>query len=105
MGIGLTVGDAVAGNLGTGSRYGYSAVGDAVNVAARLQSKCKLLGMRLIASEPVALAHATELPFQSLGELDLPGHVPVMAYGVPQACDLFTSAASIMQVGGDSCSA
>jgi adenylate cyclase len=84
MGIGLTAGDAVAGNLGTEIRYGYSAVGDAVNVAARLQSQCKMLGMKIIASEPVALAHAAELPFQPLGKLDLAGHVPVMAYGVPE---------------------
>jgi adenylate cyclase len=100
MGIGLTVGDAVAGNLGTGSRYGYSAVGDAVNVAARLQSHCKLLGMTIIASEPVVRAHATELPFQPLGELDLAGHVPVMAYGVPETSDFFTSAASTLHFGG-----
>jgi adenylate cyclase len=100
MGIGLTAGDAVAGNLGTGSRYGYSAVGDAVNVAARLQALCKPLGMKIIVSEPVALAHAAELPFQPLGELDLAGHVPVKAYGVPEECDFFTPGASIMHVGG-----
>jgi adenylate cyclase len=99
MGIGLTAGDAVVGNLGTASRYGYSAVGDAVNVAARLQSQCKPLGMKIIASEALALAHAPELAFQPLGELDLPGHVPVMAYGVPEECDFFTSPASIMHIG------
>jgi adenylate cyclase len=99
MGIGLTVGDAVVGNLGTGSRYGYSAVGDAVNVAARLQSHCKLLGMTVIASEPVALAHAMELPFQPLGELNLAGHVPVVAYGVPETANFFTSATSDTRVG------
>ena len=41
-----------------------------------------------------------ELPFQPLGELDLAGHVPVVAYGVPEECDFFTPGASTMQVGG-----
>jgi oxalyl-CoA decarboxylase len=56
IGIGLAAGDAVAGNVGTASRYGYSAVGDDVNVSARLQSLCKPLKMRIIASEAVAQA-------------------------------------------------
>jgi adenylate cyclase len=84
MGIGLGAGDAVAGNIGTRTRHGYSAVGDAVNVAARLQSSCKPLGMRLIASEAIWLECSDELPFIALGMLELAGHAPVAAYGVPE---------------------
>jgi adenylate cyclase len=84
MGIGLGAGDAVAGNIGTRSRHGYSAVGDAVNVAARLQSWCKPLGMRLIASEAIWRKCPDELPFIALGMLELAGHAPVAAYGVPE---------------------
>jgi adenylate cyclase len=83
IGIGLTAGEAIAGNIGTTSRHGYSAVGDAVNVAARLQSMCKPLQMRIIASEAIWRLCAAELPFVALGPLELAGHTPVHAYGVP----------------------
>ncbi len=87
MGIGLSAGDAVAGNVGTASRYGYSAIGDAVNVSARLQSLCKPRGMRIVASEPVARACWEELPFVALGRVELAGHAPVEAFGVPKSSD------------------
>ena len=84
MGVGLSVGEAVTGHIGTTSRHGYSAVGDAVNVAARLQSLCKPLQMRIIASEAIWRLCREELPFIALGKLDLAGHAPVTAYGVAQ---------------------
>jgi len=87
MGIGLSAGDAVAGNVGTASRYGYSAIGDAVNVSARLQSLCKPRGMQIVASEVVARATWEELPFVALGRVELAGHAPVEAFGVPKSSD------------------
>jgi adenylate cyclase len=87
MGIGLSAGDAVAGNVGTASRYGYSAIGDAVNVSARLQSLCKPRGMQIVASEVVARATWEELPFVALGRVELAGHAPVEAFGVRKSSD------------------
>jgi len=87
IGIGLAAGDAVAGNIGTASRYGYSAVGDDVNVSARLQSLCKPLKMKIVASETVAQAGAGDLPFVPLGRVDLPGHASIDAFGVPRQRD------------------
>jgi adenylate cyclase len=84
IGIGLAAGDAVAGNVGTVSRYGYSAVGDAVNVSARLQSLCKPLKMKIVASEAVARACAGDLPFVPLGQVELAGHASIDAFGVPR---------------------
>jgi adenylate cyclase len=105
MGIGLAAGDAVTGNVGTRSRYGYSAVGDAVNVAARLQSHCKRLSMTIIASEAVAAAHPALLPFEPLGPLDLAGHAPVVAFGVRLQRDSVTAAARTPTVGPGKASA
>jgi class 3 adenylate cyclase len=82
MGVGLAAGDAVVGNVGTATRHGYSAVGDAVNVAARLQALCKPLGMRVIATTEIAQSCA-ELGLSPLGQLELAGHAPVEAFGVP----------------------
>jgi adenylate cyclase len=39
MGIGLHVGDMVAGNIGTDNRMDYTLIGESVNLASRLESK------------------------------------------------------------------
>ena len=41
IGVGIHTGLACVGNMGAESRFNYSAVGDAVNVAARIESSCK----------------------------------------------------------------
>jgi adenylate cyclase len=84
IGMGLASGNAVVGNLGSSTRHDYTAIGDSVNVAARLQSLCKTLGMVLIATESVARSCSGELPLRDLGLLELSGHSPVHAFGIPK---------------------
>jgi adenylate cyclase len=47
IGIAINTGPAVVGNFGTARRFDYSAMGDAVNVAARLQEETKTYGIAI----------------------------------------------------------
>ena len=65
IGIGVNTGEAVVGNMGSDTRFDYSAIGDAVNTAARLESATKeagvdiLIGERTACKVPGSLLHDT----------------------------------------------
>jgi len=51
IGVGINTGKAVIGNMGSSSRFDYTAIGDAVNTAARFESATKDVGVDLIIGE------------------------------------------------------
>jgi len=54
IGVGVNTGEAVIGNCGSSTRFDYTAIGSAVNIAARCESSCKTVGVDLIIAEETA---------------------------------------------------
>jgi adenylate cyclase len=64
--FGLHVGEAVLGNVGSSDRIDYTAIGNTVNIASRLEGLNKFYGTSILASGPVAAACADEFLFRRL---------------------------------------
>ncbi len=83
-GVGVHYGPMVAGNIGTSERMQYTVIGDAVNLASRLESATKDTQVELLVSDTaVRAAQAAGVPLPALkvhGTIAVRGHAEVLVH-------------------------
>ncbi|MDP2167434.1 MAG: CHASE2 domain-containing protein [Thermodesulfovibrionales bacterium] len=91
IGVGINTGDAIVGNMGTDVRFDYTAIGDTVNLASRLEGMCKVYKAHIVVSE-FAVRHIEgmgaeanpKLKFRELDVIKVKGKdKPVTIYELP----------------------
>jgi adenylate cyclase len=79
IGIGLNTGEMVAGNIGSDTIMSYTVIGDAVNLAARLESLNKEYGAHIIVSEATRSRLKGRYDMKPLGTVTVKGRTEPVA--------------------------
>ncbi len=95
MGIGINSGAAVVGNIGSQEHMEYTAIGDTVNLAARLETATKELGADIVVSEQTYGAIRPLFRWRPLGDAQVKGRTePVRTYAVEGVAEAYRTPAS-----------
>lgn len=82
--MGLSSGVGLVGNFGGERRFNYTAYGEVVVIAARLEAANKTFGTRILLSGDTLKLAKKDVPIEAVGEIDLKGvPVPIPAYTTP----------------------
>lgn len=82
IGVGINAGFACVGNMGSRRRFNYSAMGDVVNIAARIESASKNFHTDLLVSEEIA-SQVQGIALLQAGEILLKGKSkPTKVYAI-----------------------
>lgn len=89
IGIGVHLGSVIVGEMGFGAATSFTAIGDAVNTASRIETATKDYDCQLVVSEEAARRGGVDLSAHPLHALAVRGRSePVAVRAVPRAADL-----------------
>ncbi len=78
MGVGINSGEALAGNIGSGDRADLTVIGDAVNLASRLEALTRTYGVDLLVGEAAAALIRDDFHLRSVARVQVKGKtIPV----------------------------
>ena len=82
--MGVSSGIGLVGNFGGERRFNYTAYGEVVVIAARLEAANKTFGTRILFSADTLKLAKRDVPIEAVGEIDLKGvPLPIPAYTTP----------------------